>query len=385
MQRLTVRPRPDADARLQGVAIDWADHGYWQEQAAYAFTLAEIERIEAASQTLVTHLLDTVGFAIEQRRLGDLGIPTFLHETVRESWLRGDPDVYMRLDLAYDGHHLHLLECNGQTPTSLIEASVAQWQWLEDQLALQHLEQGCDQWNGMHEQLLARWGELSSGGVGTVHFAAGDNSEDLATVTYLQDLAEQAGLRTRALSVSEIGQDHQRRHLIGTEGEDIRHLMWLWPFEFAWEEAFAPELSLTHTRFIEPLWKTVLCSKGILALLHERYPDCPEVLPATLHVGTLGGEVVRKPLYSREGQNVTIVGQDHDATGGQYGDLRMVEQQYSPLPQFVNAQGEPRFPVLGVWVAGRHVCGMGVREAARRITDDRASFVPHLILPGGSA
>jgi len=385
VRRLTLPGRPDWAARLKEVAIDWDGNGYWQEQAAYTFTPEEISRIEEVSQRLVDQLLETASFAIERHRLGDLGIPAFLHSAVRESWLRSDPSVYMRLDLAYDGERIHLLECNGQTPTSLIEASVAQWHWLEDQLALGQIEDGCDQWNGIHEGLMERWGEASNRGLRHVHFAAGESSEDLATVTYLRDLAEQAGLRTAGLAVYEIGQDPQRRYLIDLDDQDIPHLMWLWPFEFAWEDTAAPELALTGTRFIEPLWKTVLCSKGVLALMHERYPDSAEILPASLTPGSLGGEVVRKPLFSREGQNVTIIGQDHAATGGQYGDLRVVEQRYAELPEFRTDTDERRYPVLGVWVAGSTVCGLGIREDASRITGDRASFVPHLILPEKSA
>lgn len=384
MQRRTLTPRPDWPTRLQEVGIDWADEAYWQEGAYYAFGLDEIERIEEGAQTLTDLLLDTAGHVITHGDLSELGIPAMLHSAVRESWERQDTSLYMRLDLAYDGEHLHLLECNGQTPTSLIEASVAQWTWLENHLAAGHLPVGTDQWNQVHEQLLARWGRIASGGVRVLHVAAGESNEDWATVTYLQDLAEQSGLRTQSLAVAELGRSPQRRFLIDLDDQDIQHLLWLWPFEFAWEEAFGPELALTHTRFIEPLWKAVLSSKGLLAALYARHPDCPLVLPASLSPGSLSGEVVRKPLYSREGQNVSIVGPDADATGGQYGDLRVVEQRYAPLPSFAAADGMPRYPVLGAWIAGNTVCGMGVREAARRITDDRASFVPHVIEPDGS-
>jgi glutathionylspermidine synthase len=385
VQRLSLPARPDWNAQLRGVGIDWGEGGYWQEEAYYAFTLAEIDRIEAAAQSLVEMLLETAGELILHGDLSSIGIPAFLHAAVRESWLRQDPALYMRLDLAYDGGTIKLLECNGQTPTSLIEASVAQWQWLEDRLQAGELPPGSDQWNSIHEALLARWGELSAGGLRSVHVAAGDSVEDWATVTYLQDLAQQSGLRTSTLTVAEIGRSHDRRFLIDLAGDDVPHLLWLWPFEFAWEEEFGPELALTQTRFTEPLWKAVLSSKGLLACLHDRWPEHPLLLPASLTPGTLGGNVARKPLYSREGQNVTLAGPtlsgtELDATGGQYGDLRLVEQQYVRLPEFRSAEGEARYPVLGVWVAGSTVCGLGVREAARRITDDRASFVPHVIV-----
>jgi len=382
VQRVTVLPRPDAAQALLNVGIDWATGDYWQEQAAYAFTDEEITRIEQAGQRLVDRLIETAGHSIEHGRLAELGIPAWLHPAIEASWNRRDESVYMRLDLAFDGHALHLLECNGQTPTSLIEASVAQWHWLEQQQALGHLPPGSDQYNRIHEALLEQWQHLQARGVTDVHFAAGDSREDWATVTYLRDLAVQAHVSTAALNVEDLGVSPERLTLVGLQGEEIRHLMWLWPFEFAWEDVAAEQLSRTRTRFIEPLWKAVLCSKGLLAHLHERYPDDENVLAASLKPGTLGGEVVRKPLYSREGQNVTIIGANADATPGHYGDLPVVEQRYTSLPSFPAADGSVRYPVIGLWVAGTEVCGMGVREAAGRITDDRASFVPHYLLPG---
>ncbi len=92
---------------------------------------------------------------------------------------------------------------------------------------------------------------------------------------------------------------------------------------------------------------------------------------------------MHKPLFSREGQNVTLNlgGLEGDLrTTGAYGDLPVVKQAYTELLSFPHPDGRVRYPVLGIWVAGLTVCGMGVRESNSRITDNRASFVPHLIL-----
>lgn len=383
MRRVTLPPRRDWEARLHSVAIDWGgvnqgSDSYWQDGAAYEFSETEILRLERVSQSLIHALMDTLGHAISERRLGELGVPAFLHAALSESWARRDPAVYLRLDLAYDGQRVSLLECNGQTPTSLIEASLAQWHWLEDRVKAGLLPESSDQWNSIHEMITERW-KAQADESGPVHFAAGNNSEDLATLTYLQDLAAQAGLNTERVAVRDIGVSDRRDHLIDLRGQEIRRLMWLWPFEFAWEEPAAAALASTRTRFIEPLWKAALSSKGLLALLAERYPAHEAVLPASLTHGEIGGEYVSKPLYSREGQNVTLTGPDALSTPGHYGDLSTVLQRYARLPTFKNERGQPRYPVLGVWAAGDTVCGMGVRESGTRVTDDRASFVPHYI------
>ena len=89
--------------------------------------------------------------------------------------------------------------------------------------------------------------------------------------------------------------------------------------------------------------------------------------------------MVRKPLYSREGQNVQLPGQE--STPGAYADLPVVEQAYTELPT-AHAPDGPRYPVLGVWIAGSEVCGLGIREGRSRVTDNRATFAPHVVLPG---
>lgn len=384
MQRLTLPPRPNWEARLQEVGFTWyaptPEHPvpYWGEDACYALSAAQAARLQRDAQTLTHMVLDATGHAIERGRLAELGIPAFLHAAVRDSWDRDDPSVYMRLDLAYDGvNPPKLLEVNAQTPTSLIEAAVSQWQWLEDRLAAGQLPAGTTQWNTIHEGLLEQWQHLRAArGVGQLHFSAGRNDEDIATVTYLRELAQQAGASTDFVIADQIGTSEQETHLLDHWTLPIRHLMWLWPFEFAWESRDAAYLARTHTRFIEPLWKTATGSKGLLALLHELNPGHELLLPATLTPGVLGADVVRKPLYSREGQNVTLPGQP--STPGDYADLGVVEQAYTPLPEYPAGDG-PRYPVLGVWVAGDEVCGLGIREGRGRVTDNRATFVPHVI------
>ncbi|ADV68070.1 glutathionylspermidine synthase family protein [Deinococcus maricopensis] len=388
MQRLTLPERPDWPARLERVGMDWyaatPEHPvpYWAEDACYAFTPAEITRIQADAARLARAVLDATDHAIERGLLGALGLPEFLHGAVRDSWERDDPTVYMRLDLALDADgQVHLLEVNGQTPTSLVEAAVCQWHWLEDRQARGELP-GATQWNTVHEALLEQWGHLRSArGVQHVHFAAAHGAhEDFATVQYLRDLATQADLSTSYLDVEDVGASPDRAFLLDRQERDMTHLMWLWPFEFAWEEAFAPHLARTHTRFVEPLWKAVTSSKGLLAVLSDLYAGTRGILHASLHVGDVDGPVVRKPLFSREGQNVTITGMHAQETHGAYADLRVIEQAYVELPTFT-AQDGPRYPILGVWVAGDEVCGLGVREGRSRVTDNRASFVPHVVHP----
>lgn len=386
LRRELYLPRENWQARLEGVGMTWHAETqghpvpYWEEGAAYHFTHAQIERLAAASQRLTTRVLEATGHAIDSERLSELGIPEYLHEHVANSWHRDDPTAYMRLDLAWDGvGEPKLLEVNGQTPTSLLEASVCAWHWLEDNQESGQLPEESTAWNNIHEALLTQWGYIKRQGWRKAVFSAARNDEDRATAVYMQELAAQMGVQTEFLFTEDIGTDPARSHLLDLRGNGIRQMFWLWPYEFAWDSEDAFYLVTTDTRLMEPLWKAVTSSKGLLAMLHELYPDDPGILPASLRPGTLSGPAVTKPLFSREGQNVTLPGKA--PTPGEYGGLPLMEQAYVELPE-LQTPGGKRYPVMGVWVAGDEVCGLGIREGRGRVTDNRASFVPHVVEGG---
>ena len=71
---------------------------------------------------------------------------------IRRAWDAEPPALYGRFDLVYDGSApARLLEFNADTPTGLVESAVTQWNW--------HLftGQGRDQWNALHDTLVAAW------------------------------------------------------------------------------------------------------------------------------------------------------------------------------------------------------------------------------------
>ena len=211
MRRLAVGERPDwrASAQANGFTFHTLDGApYWDESHAYAFTLEEIERdIEEPSTELHALCLDFVADAVEDAHiLASLAIPEAMWDVVRTSWRRGDPSLYGRLDLAYGGDGTgpaKLLEYNADTPTALYESAVFQWLWFEDLLRRGRLPAGSDQFNAVHERLIARFRAI--GGASVALTADADAPEDRGTVAYLEDCARQAGLATRFLDLGDIG------------------------------------------------------------------------------------------------------------------------------------------------------------------------------------
>jgi glutathionylspermidine synthase len=377
-------PRPDFEAHAKEIGFYFASAEgeiYWDESARYVFSLREVEeKLEQPAQELHALSLDLVARAVDRDALLlRLGIPPFAFAAIRRSWARRDPSLYGRFDFAYDGEgNAKLLEYNADTPTSLYESAVVQWFWLEQMIARGHLPKGADQFNSLHEKLIARWREIAGGGF--LHLCCMRQSlEDAGTVAYLEDCARQAGLETYALDMRDIGLDGP--FFVDRDGRRIDAMFKLYPWEWMLADPFGKAPALPGTRFFEPPWKMILSSKGMLALAWEAAPGHPNLLPCFFEddprCAALGGRYARKPLFSREGADIELVDGGARLRGHSdgYGAEGFVRQALCPLPNF-----DGRRPVVGCWVVGDTPAGMGLREDASPITSNRSRFVPHVVL-----
>lgn len=106
---------------------------YWDESVHYVFEMDEVLALEGVVNELHRMCLDVVEHVVSTGRYHALGIPDWVAPLIEESWRRGDPHLYGRFDLRYDGQgQAKLLEYNADTPTALVESSVVQWYWLQD-------------------------------------------------------------------------------------------------------------------------------------------------------------------------------------------------------------------------------------------------------------
>ncbi|MFD9908453.1 glutathionylspermidine synthase family protein [Streptomyces sp. NPDC059063] len=394
MERRTITPRPGWQRTVeeQGLIYPLTRHPdgslrpYWDESAYYVFGIAEIEALEEVVEELHAMCLAAAGHIVERDRLADLGITEpRLAALVTEAWHRRDelPSLYGRFDLRYDGvGAAKLLEYNADTPTSLVEAASPQWFWMEERFP------GADQWNSLHERLVDAWRKqarlLPPGG--PVHFAhsAGDElGEDLMTVAYLRETADQAGLTTDSIAVEDIGWDRLSRRFVDKKLRFIRSCFKLYPWEWLTTDRFAPYVLETldngggtgTTLWIEPAWKMLLSNKALLAVLWELYPGHPNLLPAYLDGPRELAErpgYVAKPLLGREGAGVTV---HEPGAAPVVREEPCCYQELAPLADF-----DGNRVVLGAWVVGNEAAGLGIRESSGLVTDEYARFVPHVIL-----
>lgn len=375
MKRREVATRPDWRARVeaQGLVFHTTEQTgvYWGEGTCYELTSAEADAITSASAELHQMCVAAVGRVVRDRRFAELGLDPLSAQLVEDSWNRRDPALYGRLDLVLCDGVPKLLEYNADTPTSLLEAAVIQWQWFEDTAI------AGDQANALHEKLIKRWRELQPRLGPLVHFAAVDDLEDQMTTAYLRDTAYQAGYATASIAMEDLGWDPTQRQLVDLEGQPITSLFKLYPWEGLVTDELAPVLAQVPTLWLEPAWKMVLSNKAILPILWQLFPEHPNLLAASReHSALLGEAWVRKPFLGREGANVTLHSPGvSDSTSGPYEAGGYVYQAYVDLGEY-----DGMHPVIGSWLVGDSAAGIGIRESESRITSNTARFVPHVIV-----
>jgi glutathionylspermidine synthase len=376
MKREILVPRPHWQEQCEALGFEFhsMDGVYWDERACYALSADEVDILEGATEELHRLCLAAVEHVVSKARWQEFAIPPAFIPYVEAAWQRRDQSLFGRFDLAWAGIESaappKMLEYNADTPTALIEASVVQWYWLQD------LYPERDQFNSLHEKLIARW-ELLRAGLpedGVVHFSCvKGNAEDLGNLDYLRDVATQAGIDAHHCYVEDLGWDPDSRLFVDSENLPIRTWFKLYPWEWLIREEFGPHLMETGLRPFEPAWKMLLSNKAILPLLWELNPGHPNLLPAYFTPDKLGHDFVKKPKLSREGANVLMqsAGGTHFEPGS-YGEEGFVYQGLAAIPEY-----DGNYTVIGSWIVGDEAAGIGLREDATPITRNTSRFVPH--------
>lgn len=376
MKRNLSTPRRDWQKKVEhlGLIFHTIDNQpYWDETAFYTFSFNEVDMLEAATNRLSSMYQDAIAYAIERHMLPCLGIPERFVPLVKDSWHRQPPSIYGRFDLAYDGKNPpKLLEFNADTPTSLLEASIIQWEWLQE------LYPDASQWNSIHERIIDSWKNQQGNFVNGLWFACCyESHEDYMTMTYLRDLAEQVGIKTKEIDMTDIGWCSRRRCFADLQDLIMDNIYKLYPWDWIITDEFGHHVvDLNDVNWIEPAWKMLANSKAMLALLWEMFPNHENLLPC--FIGEAKGlcSYAEKPFFSREGSNIRLFrdGNVIDETGGEYASNQRVFQKLYDMPQI-----DGNYPIFGSWLVDGKSAGLGIRETKRPITDASSRFVPHAI------
>lgn len=377
MIRHNINPRPDWQTTANDIGFTFFNNGIdgdgtlWNENVAYEFTSGEVDELDDATEALHEMSLKVVDHIVSNDNLMmNLDIPDKFHDMIKNSWRNKEPSLYGRFDLSYDGKSPpKMLEYNADTPTLVIETSLMQWTWL------QQVMPNCDQFNSFHEKMLDRFKYIRTlVPVNETFYFIGypGLEEEFRTLEYLEDLAQQTNLKTRFISIHDVGSN-------GTNFYDlynnvIKFWFKLYPWEWMMREEFSDTLLKSNNGILEPIWKSILSNKGFLPIMYELFPDSPYILPAFFDENKISGDYVVKPILSREGANINMIsgGKSICQTDGDYGNGRNVYQKTANL--FCQ---DGNYAVIGSWIIGNKSAGIVMRDSRSPIIRSNSSVVPH--------
>lgn len=358
-----------------GYHTDDENTPYWVENYYYSINEAFADEVYTATADLWTMCLEAVDHVISNKLYDQFQIPVYIHQYIEDSWENDVPSIYGRFDFVFDEQkkQLKVLEFNADTPTSLYETGVVQWQWMQN-----YFKDSVDQFNSVHDRLIESWQEIKPYLKGdTLHFSCVRESlEDLTNLEYLRDCAMQAGINTKLIYIDDIGWNGDT--FTDLEEEVITDIFKLYPWEWLIYEPFALHIPNDNAKanWIEPAWKMILSNKAIMAVLWKLYPNHPLLLETYFDEPKGMSDYVKKPLLSREGANVTMYKNNQiiEASVGEYGEEGYICQELAHLHK-----EETGYSIIGSWVIGQEPCGITFRESDKLITTDKSRFIPHII------
>ncbi|MBZ7967259.1 glutathionylspermidine synthase family protein [Campylobacter sp. RM9756] len=339
-----------------------------------------------ASNELYDMFIAAAQNVIDNDRFDELGIPFNLVEAIKMSW---ENDVhwhlYGRFDFAggLDGKPIKLLEFNADTPTALFESAILQWAILKQN----NMDEN-HQFNNIYECLMENFKRLITLDDDTSLFqnyyqgwkilfsSIAGNKEEEITTKLLAYIANEAGFETNFSYVDEVEFSDEG---IFKDGINYEYWFKLIPWEdIAIEEGDLAMLLMQIMRnqkaiILNPAYTLIFQSKGIMKILYELYPNHPLLLE-TKDQPLTGKTYVKKPVFGREGANISIVKGEQilKENEGPYVNNKFIYQEYVELNSYEN-----EFYQAGVFFAYEG-CGLGFRKGGM-ILDNSSKFVGHII------
>ena len=377
---------------LESLGFVWhtdSDESAYISDELVILTKAEAEAYYKATNTLYNMYVEAAEYVIKNNLFHEIGIPFNLIEAIKESW---DNDVhwhlYGRFDLAggIDGKPIKLLEFNADTPTALFETAIIQWAMLKKN----NLEES-SQFNATYEALIDNFKRLVTleEDISTFEERYDDwkflftsirgNAEEENTVKLLQYIAEEAGYITEFAYMDEVEFDDKEGIFFGDENYELWFKLIPWE-DIALEES---DLAMLLTNIIKnqkaiifnPAYTLLFQSKGLLKILWDLYPNHPLLLESSFEP-LEGQKQVKKPIFGREGGNVSILDKNAlelESVEGDYANHKMLYQTYTELA----TDTQDNSYQAGVFYA-YEACGLGFRKGGR-ILDNMSKFVGHVV------
>jgi glutathionylspermidine synthase len=388
---LLLKPLPTE--KLEEIGFSWhtdSDGTKYISDQVVQVTHKEATRYYEVTNELYDMFITAAEHVIENNLFFELGIPFNLIDIIKKSW---DNDVhwhiYGRFDLAggIDGKDIKLIEFNADTPTALFETALLQWAILK----YNNLDES-QQFNNVYEAISKNFKRLITlfdepenfnkyyEGWKILFSSISNNEEEEATTRLLQQMATDAGFATSFEFIEDVFFDSEG--LYDKESNKYEYWFKLYPWEdIAIDE---PELATILTEIVEnqkaiilnPPYTLLFQSKGILPILYELFPNSPYLLKSSFKPLT-NTKQVEKPVFGREGANISIIDQNNklcETKSGPYGNYKKIYQEYYEFPKDKNG----KIYQAGVFFA-YEACGLGYRSG-EEILDNMSKFVGHILV-----
>lgn len=370
MERLLIKPRSDWEAQVESTGFKFyrPEHQIcWDESVCYAFKAHEIAALEAATNEVERMCVAVIDNVVQYQRYGELNIPERAWELIEQSWLRGDANIFGRLDFSYDGiQPPKLLEHNADVPLTMSEASIVQNQWL------QQVWPGKGQFNNIHQSLVAAWRGFSS----PIHLVSFEDpylKETDLNIAYFAETIKEAGRIAKVVKLDKVLWDGQ--YFRDPDNTIIKTVVKLYAWEYLINDVYGNYAHQKTMQIIEPIWKMILSNKALLVLLWELFPDHPNLLPAYFDCKRINGDYAKKPLFGRLGENITLHSNNGSiSSSGNYAEGPYIYQKLHPLK---NRDGN--YATIGSWLIEGRSVGIGIREDITPITNKDSRQVPYFI------
>lgn len=372
MKRIRVQCREKWREIVEQDGLRWhteKDRVCWNEGVAYVLTHDEVEIIRRTAREVHALFIEAAAHVVAEGRWAELGFTETDAVVIRDSWSRRDRSLLGRFDFLVDPcGQPRLIEYNAETALSLVESAVIQVRWQREAMP------AYDQFADLHRRLVDSW---RVSGFQHVHCAWRPRHPEVeGTIRYVATTIREAGLRATLVPLHRVGWDAMAGRFVDSDGAPVECCFKIYPWEWMLCEPFARYVTAADCHFVEPPWKLMLASKGMLAVLWELFPDHPAMVPAFHTPDQAGREFVAKPQFGREGQNVVIHrdGAMAEATEGEYEGERCVFQSLVRSPKH-----DGHVAQFGVWMVGDEPAAIGIRETPGAIITNDSAFVPHVL------
>ncbi len=324
------------------------EEGDYFSEEVLCLTSAEVsyfERLTRQAFDLITEATETI---ISQKQLSRFGIPAFFQEAIVHAWntRTNHPFLLGRFDIndALNGKPGKIIEFNADTCTTIPETIF--WQQAQAQL----LSGSYRQYNYLKEHLSARFTDIK-GLLQRKHQVSTDFSilgsslghpEDVVNTTTLLDIAYSSGFTPYYAPLEEvIFSEKEGIFLEQGNGNYIQADVWLKLFPWDWIVFEEPELGklladiicLNEAIVLNPPYTMLWQNKQFMAYITEKYPANALFCP-TFVTKPMVGKTVKKPIYGRLGENISVLNETGGVIQQSTGDFQkgeFVYQQFMPL------------------------------------------------------